>query len=337
MVHSSVSPHSASVLQQFATGSCTQPVASLQESVVQALPSSQFGAAPPAQLPPLHVSGVVHALPSSHGSVLLRCVHPVAGLQPSSVQTLPSLQSSAGPPWQLPPLQVSAVVQALLSLQGSVLLTCVHPVAGLQPSSVQTLPSLQFGGGPPTQLPPLQVSLVVQALSSSHGLVLLVCAHPVAGLHVSLVQTLLSLQSVGGPPTQLPPLQVSFDVHALLSLQGSLLLVWVQPVAGLQASSVQALLSSQLGGAPPVQTPFRQTSFDVHALLSLHSVLFGWKPSAGHAFDVPSHVSATSHWPVEARHGVPADFTASAGQFGPLPSHESARSQTSLALRHTPL
>src|SRR5919198_1348416 len=30
------------------------------------------------------------------------------------------------------------------------------------------------------------------------------------------------------------------------------------------------------------------------------------KPSAGHALEVPVQVSATSHWPAEARHSVPA-------------------------------
>jgi hypothetical protein len=34
---------------------------------------------------------------------------------------------------------------------------------------VQTFPSSQSGDGPPKQLPPEQVSLVVQALPSSHG------------------------------------------------------------------------------------------------------------------------------------------------------------------------
>src|SRR6266699_3026843 len=32
------------------------------------------------------------------------------------------------------------------------------------------------------------------------------------------------------------------------------------------------------------------------------SVLADWKASAGHVPDVPVHVSATSHWPAEARH-----------------------------------
>src|SRR5438876_4045309 len=132
----------------------------------------------PQQRPLWQVSVCVQALPAVQGAVLLVWTHPVAGLQLSSVQGLPSLQLGAGPPTQLPPLQVSLVVQALPSLHGSVLLVCVHPVAGLQPSVVQTLPSSQLGGGPPTQLPPLQVSAVVQAFPSSHGLELFTCVHP---------------------------------------------------------------------------------------------------------------------------------------------------------------
>jgi hypothetical protein len=131
-----------------------------------------LGAAPPTHAPPLHVSVVVQAFPSLHGAVLLVCVQPVAGLQPSVVQTLPSSQLGAAPPTQVPPEHVSLVVQALPSLHGAVLLVCVQPVIGLHASSVQTLPSSQFGAAPPTQTPPAQVSPVVQALPSLHGAVL---------------------------------------------------------------------------------------------------------------------------------------------------------------------
>jgi glyoxylate utilization-related uncharacterized protein len=146
-----------------------QPEAGLHASSVHTLPSSQLGGAPPTQTPPEQVSLVVHALPSSQDAVLLAYTQPVAGLQESSVQTLPSLQLGGGPPTQIPPEQVSLVVHALPSLHGAVLLTCVHPVTGLQASSVQTLPSSQFGGAPPTQTPPAQASPVVQALASSQG------------------------------------------------------------------------------------------------------------------------------------------------------------------------
>ena len=105
VVHWSVSLHSASVVQQEGTGSWTQPVARSHDSVVHALLSSQSGGGPPTQEPPEHLSAVVQALPSSQDTVLFECVQPVAGLQPSVVQTLLSLQSGGGPPAQLPPEQ----------------------------------------------------------------------------------------------------------------------------------------------------------------------------------------------------------------------------------------
>lgn len=92
-----------------------------------------------------------------------------------------------------PPEQVSLTVQALPSLHGAVLLTWMQPVAGLHESSVQTLLSSQFGGGPLTQLPAEQVSFIVQALPSSQGLLLLVNTQKPLGPQVSVVQTLPSL------------------------------------------------------------------------------------------------------------------------------------------------
>src|SRR2546428_12652203 len=64
-----------------------------------------------------------------------------------------------------------SVVWAFALLQGLVLLVCVQPGAGLQPAVGQTLPSSQLGAVPPTQVPPLQVSPVVQAFPSLQGLV----------------------------------------------------------------------------------------------------------------------------------------------------------------------
>src|SRR6185369_13912948 len=96
--------------------------------------SGGAGIGVPVHVPPLQVSFVVQVLPSSHGSVLFVWVQPVAGLQPSSVEGLWSLQSGAGPPWHAPPPQTSSVVQALPSLHGSVLFVWVQPVVGLQPS-----------------------------------------------------------------------------------------------------------------------------------------------------------------------------------------------------------
>jgi hypothetical protein len=202
----------------------------LQLSSVQTFPSLQFGAGPPTQLPPLQVSLVVHALPSLHGALLLAWTHPMEGLQLSSVHTLLSSQftGSLTHAWLT---QRSLVVHWSVSAQSAFVLqqlgtaACWHPVGETQESVVQALPSLQLAGGPATQLPPLQVSLVVQASPSSHGALLLVWTHPVAGLQLSSVQTFPSLQFGAGPPTQLPPLHVSLVVQALPSSHGALLLV----------------------------------------------------------------------------------------------------------------
>src|SRR5438876_760846 len=251
----------------------TQPVEGLQVSSVQTLPSSQEGAGPPTHRPPLQATFVVHMLPSLQGAALLVCTQAVAWLQPSAVQGLPSSQVGGAPPTQFPPLQASLVVHALPSLQGAVLLVWTQPVARSQPSSVQPLPSLQFGAGPPTQRPPLQASLVVQALPSLHGAALLACAQPVDGLQVSSVQTVPSSQLARGSSDLCPPLQASLVVQALPSLQGGVLLACTQPVVALQLSSVQTLPSSQLGAGPPTHRPALQVSVSVHAFPSLQAAL----------------------------------------------------------------
>ena len=85
----------------------------------------------------------MHASPSLQAIVLFVNTQPVAGLQASVVQTLPSLQTT-GVPVHVPPPQVSPVVHALPSSQAIVVFVCTHPVAGSQLSAVQTLLSLQF-------------------------------------------------------------------------------------------------------------------------------------------------------------------------------------------------
>jgi hypothetical protein len=147
----------------------------LHESVVHTLPSLQ-PIAVPAQAPPEHVSPAVQALPSSQPIELAVKTQPVAGSHVSVVHALLSLQASVpNPGWQLPPPQVSPVVQALPSLQASALLVWVHPVASVQESVVQGFPSSQFGPEPPTHAPwPLHWSPIVHSFASSHGAVLFV-------------------------------------------------------------------------------------------------------------------------------------------------------------------
>ncbi len=237
---------------------------------MQTLPSSQFFCVPDMQAPFAHTSPMVQALLSLQGAVLLVCTQlPVAASQESSVQTLPSSQFFCAPE-QTPPEHTSPVVQALLSLHGAVLLVCTQlPVAASQESSVQILPSSQFFCAPGMQAPFAHTSPMVQALLSEQGAVLLVNTQaPVVVLQVSSVQTLLSSHTLAGPGKQTPPEHASFVVQALPSLHGAVLLVCTHPDAGSQVSSVQTLLSSQLGAGPPTQTPPEHASFVVQALLS---------------------------------------------------------------------
>src|SRR5207237_2877912 len=137
----------------------------------------------------------------------------------SVARTLLRGQVGAGPPTQAPPAQVSAVVQALPSLQDRVF-------------------------GVPAHTPAAQVSPEVQGLRSSHGRVLGVFTQPVAGSHVSVVHTLPSVQMGGGPPTQTPPAQVSAVVQALPSLQGSVF--GVPPTQAAAPSQVLPLMQGLL-------------------------------------------------------------------------------------------
>lgn len=123
----------------------------------------------PAQMPLEQISFVVQRLPSSHKAVLFCWTQPSVGLQTAVVQMLPSSGHVIAEPVQMPLLQVSPVVQTLLSLQLAPLTTLAktQPVAGLQESVVQELPSLQV------------VAVNTHALLT----------------HVSVVQALVSLQS----------------------------------------------------------------------------------------------------------------------------------------------
>src|SRR5439155_1901071 len=102
-----------------------------------------------------------------------------------------SSSQTTGCPVQLALPQVSSVVHLLWSSQGAVLgLLTQLPVPGSQPSSVQTLSSSQFGGGPPTQPPFWQASSVVQASPSLQAVPLAFAGFehaPVAGLQVPAV------------------------------------------------------------------------------------------------------------------------------------------------------
>jgi hypothetical protein len=148
------------------------------------------------------------------------------------------------------------------------------PVAGLQVS-----PTGQLTGAP-EQVPPAHTSPVVHRLPSLHAAVLFACAQPEAGTHESLVQGLLSSQFGAAPPTHTPPAQVSAVVHALPSVQDTVLLACAQPDAGTQESVVHTFPSSQLRAVPATHVPVTHVSIPLQALLSLQSA-FVTQPVAG--------------------------------------------------------
>src|SRR5437667_352120 len=225
----------------------------------------------PVQVPAWHVSVCVQASPSLQAAPLglAGLEHaPVAGLQvPASLPRSGAGQVTGFAPVHAPAWQVSVRVQALPSSHAAVFGAWTQPVAAVQESSVHGLPSSQFGGGPPTHLPPAHVSPVVQALPSSQRAAFALFTQPVVALQTSSVQAFPSSQLGAGPPTQRPPVQVSAVVQAFPSSQGAVFGVLTQPVAGSQESSVHGLPSSQLSAAP-TQRPPEQVSAVVQAFPS---------------------------------------------------------------------
>src|SRR5438128_24098 len=177
-LHTSVVVHGLPSLHGALLLVWTQPpaTAGLQLSSVQTLLSSQFFAPLPTHVPPLQTSVVVHGLPSLHGALLLVGTQrpPPAGSHRRSVQTVLSSKFFASLPTHVPPLPTSVVALALHAALPILLLVWTQPpaTAGLQLSSVQTLLSSQFFAPLPTHVPPLQTSVVVHGLPSSHGLLL---------------------------------------------------------------------------------------------------------------------------------------------------------------------
>src|SRR5438045_1110998 len=157
-------------------------------SLVQALPSSQGVAsvtAIPMHTPLWQVSPLVQALPSSHG-VLSSSGVPAQTLpwqvsllvqEFSSSHAAPS--SSAALPTQVPFWQVSAAVQALPSSHAAPVLGVTVQLAVPLQVCVLHWSEVQVITVPTHWPPPVQVSLKVQALPSSH-------AAPVLGVTVQL-------------------------------------------------------------------------------------------------------------------------------------------------------
>ena len=204
------------------------PVEAWQVSVVHEAPSSHTLAVP-LHAPAVQTSPLVHSELSLQVAVLLTCwqvplVHaslslhkapgwqplpqfwiganwqapppPPAATQASVVHALPSLHTTAMPV-QTPFLQLSCVVQPVLSLQLPVLsATDAHlPVLASQASVVQARPSSQTVDLPATHLAAAHRSPVVHKLPSSHVAPSSWVVLQLPTAQVSAVQALPSLQS----------------------------------------------------------------------------------------------------------------------------------------------
>jgi hypothetical protein len=134
-----------------------------------------------------------------------------------------------------------------------------QPKTALHESVVQTLPSLQLSGVPAVQAPAWQVSAPLQTFPSAQAVPFKtgVLAQPVAGLQLSLVQTLPSLQLSGVPAVQVPLWQVSSPLQASPSAHEEPLgsVGFWQPATGSQLFAVHGSLSSQFKAVPAVHTP----------------------------------------------------------------------------------
>jgi hypothetical protein len=183
---------------------------------VQGLLSSQKLATStpvPLHVPPLHVSPVVHLLPSLHGKVLALYTQPLLGSQESLVHGLPSSHVTLLPA-QKPPEHLSPWLQALPSSHPKVLFWNAQlPVVVLQLSVVQGLLSLQLLATPALHAEAAHASPTVQALPSLHGAVLAANLQPALASQLSSVHGLPSLQLRIAPALHTPPAHASPTVH----------------------------------------------------------------------------------------------------------------------------
>ena len=195
------------------------PVEASQVSTVQGFLSSQPVTEPAWQLPFLHASPAVQALPSLHAASLgVAAQAPLTASHLSWVHGLPSSHSLGWPALHAPALQVSATLHASPSLHGPSSGVDLQPWVPTQLSWVQGFWSLQSVLAAPTHRPSLHLSPLVQASLSSQsrssGLLATLQVPPthLALVHSSLPQSLAF--PVHWPLRHLSPLvQGSSSVH----------------------------------------------------------------------------------------------------------------------------
>src|SRR5437870_1034018 len=227
----------------------------------------------PLQTPAWQVSPVVKVLPSLQAVPLATGGFeqvPISGLQVPAVWHWSGAGQTTAVPWQTPPWQLSAVVQALPSLHavpfGAGGFEHV-PVAGLQVPASWHWSSTVQATGVPEHAPARQLSPVVQALPSlqlvpfatgwGFGQV------PVAGSQLPPVWHWSGAGHTMPVPLQTPAWQVSPVVQVLPSLQAVPLATGgfeQVPISGLQVPAVWHWSGAGQTTAVPWQTPPWQLS-----------------------------------------------------------------------------
>src|SRR5437899_1704942 len=107
------------------------------------------------------------------------------------------------------------------------------------------------------------------------------------------------------------------------------------PAEARQTVLLDLKTSTQVAALVPVQWSAASSSHAPPCEAPAQCVVEGWKASAGQAPELPVQLSATSHWPAEARQVVPLGLKASAGQTVLLPVQVSATSQSPAEARQT--
>ena len=228
------------------------------------------------------------------------------------------------PPWQVPLLQVSPVVQRLLSLHGTPLgpfWVTQRPVAGTQTLTLQG--SVLAGhvlGEPAWHRPLWQVSPTVQRFPSSHTVPLgafCVTQSPVAGLQTLTLQgSVLAGQVFCGPPRQTPFWHVS-SVQRLLSLSHGV-------PSGLNLFSGHWL-----------EVPVQNSGTSHWFAAGRHMVVSGRNGLSGHVAELPEHSDGPAHGPCDSRQIVPAGKNSFSGHWLEVPVQNSGTSHGPAASRHT--
>jgi hypothetical protein len=264
--HLSPTVHALPSLHALALAANLQPATMSQLSLVHGLLSLHTTALPATQLVPLHASPTVQTEPSaSHGAPLFWATYAHRPVLVAQV----FLRQSVSPAL----LHATTVAGFTLHWYGRLLLSQKSVPLQKLPSSWPAQSAVTVHAQmlvPDLHDPPPQVSPTVQPLPSLQTAVLFWCTHPKVASHESLVHGLPSSQNAAltAVPAQPPPPHTSPLVHALLSVQGKLLLAYTQPVAALHESVVQKLPS--LHDTPlPAHEPLAHLSPLVHALPSL--------------------------------------------------------------------